>query len=287
MASSITLPDARTLAYALDPAPTDAPIVLLANPLTAPFTIWDHVVPVLNAGGFRTLRYDQPGHGDSSAPSRLESTIFDSMADDVRHLLRELNIERLHAWVGVSMGASTGVYFVTKYPGVVDRIAICDTISASPVNAGVDDLFTQRVAAARAAASLEPTVESTLDRWFGAGWLASNQQEAERIKNLMLRTSLDGFETCCCALRSEMYDLRPRFARVGAGVERALCVVGENDANLPQTMGTMRAEIEKGFAAAGKPEREVRLEVIKGAGHVSFVDGFEQFCDVVGTFLKE
>ncbi|KAK0388823.1 hypothetical protein NLU13_5066 [Sarocladium strictum] len=284
-ASSVSLPDSRSLSYALDTSPANAPVVLLSNSLTAPFTVWDHVVKVLNAKGFRTLRYDQPGHGDSSVPQPLEANTFDSMAADVYHLLKDLSIEKLHGWIGVSMGAATGVQFVTKYPGIVERLVICDTISSSPINAGIDDAFGPRVAAAREAGNMESIIEGTLERWFGKAWLESNTDEAGRMRNLMRRTTIDGFETCCHALRSPSFDLRPLFGKVAAGVDKALCVVGENDANLPQTMETMRAGIEKGFEAAGKPQK-VELKVIKNAGHVCFIDGFDQFCKDVLPFVE-
>jgi pimeloyl-ACP methyl ester carboxylesterase len=259
--------------------------VILSNPLSAPLTIWDHVVKALNNHGFRCLRYDQPGHGDSSAPADLTTTSFDSMADDVRDLLQSLKITTLHAWIGVSMGASVGFYFVTKNPGVVRKLVICDTISCSPVNAGIDDAFGPRIQAARQDGVMDKTVDGTMDRWFGAEWLALNPDEAWRVKQLMLWTSLDGFETCCHALRAESYDIRPLFGKVGGCVDEALCVVGEKDANLPQTMAEMRDKVEKGFAEAGKKSK-VELVVVRNAGHVCFIDGQRQFLETVIPFLE-
>jgi pimeloyl-ACP methyl ester carboxylesterase len=283
MASTVTLPDNRVLSYSLDTTP-DGPVVLLSNSLCAPYGAWDHVVKHLNENGYRTLRYDQPGHGLSSAPAALDTT-FDSMADDVRFLLTKLDISKLHAWIGVSMGASAGVYFATKYPGVVGKLAICDTISSSPVNAGVEDAFGPRVAAAREANNLNATIQSTLERWFGKAWLENNRQEAHRMQTIMSGTSIDGFETCCHALRSKTFDLRPLLAKVGASVEDAVCVVGENDANLPQAMAGMRDSVEEGFKDAGK-EKTIDLVVIEDAGHVCFVDGLQQFIQFMTAWLK-
>jgi hypothetical protein len=78
--------------------------------------------------------------------------------------------------------------------------------------------------------------------------------------------------------------LRPRFSKIGASVDDAICIVGENDANLPQTMADMRGEIQKGFQAVQK-DTKVDLVVIKNAGHVSFVDGFEQFVRELDSWL--
>ncbi|CAH0058794.1 unnamed protein product [Clonostachys solani] len=281
----LSLPDNRLLAYLLDDAPEGAPVVLLSNPLCTNIAVWDHIVPVLNHAGFRTLRYDQPGHGDSSAPADLTTTTFDSMVEDVAYMLDALEIPRLWAWVGVSMGAAKGVFFATSHPGVVGRLVVCDTIACSPANAGVEDPFGPRVASARAEGGMEGNTQATLQRWFGDAWLEGHPKEAERMRRVVMRTSVDGMETCCNALASETFDLRPLLRRVGGAVDEAVCVVGEKDANLPRTMGDMRAQIEDGFREAGKTG-EVELVVIPDAGHVCFVDGLEDFVRLVPRFIQ-
>ncbi|KAK7428240.1 hypothetical protein QQZ08_005306 [Neonectria magnoliae] len=284
MVSILNLPDSRALSYSLDASPKDGPMVILSNSLATSFGIWDHVVKALNRDGFRTLRYDPPGHGRSSAPAALDTT-FDSMADDVNTLLKSLDITKVHAWIGVSMGAAGGVYFTTKYPGIVSKLAICDTMSASPVNVGVEDLFGARVAAARDTGSLDPTIRGTVERWLGKDWIDMHPDEAERVRHNMAGTTIDGFETCCHALRSDTFDLRPLLGKVGAAVDDALLVVGEKDANLPDAMADMRDKIEQGFRAAGK-ENSIRLVIINEAGHLCFIDGLQQFASAVLGWVK-
>jgi 3-oxoadipate enol-lactonase len=283
----ITLPDGRGMSYSLSPEPSSSsPVVLLANSLCADATSWTKVVEVLHGAGLRTLRFDQPGHGASDVPADLGSTTFDSLADDVHALLESLGLGKLHAWIGVSMGAATGIVFVTKYPGIVSRLVACDTISFSPANEeGGTDVFGPRVAAANKEGSMDSIIEGTLTRWFGPEWMESNPAETSRMRTLMRSTTVAGFETCCAALRSPTFDLRPLFAKVASGVDDALLVVGSKDANLPQTMDTMREGIEMGFKKAGR-ERNVLLKVIPDAGHVCYVDGFESFCQAVVPFLK-
>ncbi|KAF3806998.1 hypothetical protein GCG54_00007252 [Colletotrichum gloeosporioides] len=279
----VNLPDGRILSYHLS-SQGDEPLVLLANSLSAPFRVWDHVAKFLAENGFRTLRFDQPGHGQSSAPKNLDTT-FESIADDVYHLLQALKIEKVFAWIGVSMGAATSFYFVNKYPGIVHKVAICDTIAASPKNAGVDDLFAPRAQQAREAGNMQEQVEGTIDRWFGQEWVKANPDEADRVRGIMNQTSVDGFATCCHALRSDSFDIRPLFGKVGAGVDEALLVVGDKDANLPEAMKEMRQKVEGGFRAAGK-DNKIELKVIKNAGHVPFVDGYDQFKEIILGYLK-
>ncbi|RYP81393.1 hypothetical protein DL770_005921 [Monosporascus sp. CRB-9-2] len=284
-----TLPSGRVMRYVITASSSsaDGPTVILSNPLCAPLQTWDHVVPVLASKGFRVLRYDPPGHGGSSVAQDLASTTFDWLADDVRHLLRYVGIPKLHAWVGVSMDAATGIVFAARHPGIISRLVACDIISCSPVNAGTADVFGPRVDAARQAGNMDAIVEGTLERWFGRGWMEENPSETARMRQAMRETSVDGFETCCAALRSKSFDLRPLLEDAGRGVESALLFVGEKDANLPESMKELRQGIEDGIRKSSNPDASVDLKVIKGGGHVCYIDSFEQFQEIVTDFLKE
>ncbi|KAJ9612043.1 Transcription initiation protein SPT3 [Cladophialophora chaetospira] len=283
------LSDGRLMSYALSTTShqTDIrpPVVLLSNSLSAPYRSWDRVTGVLLAEGFDVLRYDQPGHGDSSAPSDLDQTTFDSMAEDVCSLLQSLNITKLGAWIGVSMGAAKGVFFSTKYPGLVESLVICDTIISSPTVAGVTDVFGPRASQALAEGNMKSMVDATLARWFSAEWRTANPVEVESTRDIMMGTKVEGFVTCIRALQSPGFDLTPLAGNLGSSVDNVLMLVGELDANLPQTMDVLRRQIQEGFDVVGK-NVTVHLRVVKNAGHVCYVDGFEEFCHIVIGFLK-
>ncbi|KAI1330630.1 alpha/beta-hydrolase [Xylariaceae sp. FL0255] len=285
--ATLRLASSRSLSYAFTtpPSGSSSPVVLLSNSLCAPFTCWDPVVPKLASLGFSVLRYDQPGHGDSGVPEVLSSTTFESMVDDAHEMLSQLGIKKVHAWIGVSMGAATGIVFAAKYPGLVERLVPCDTISCSPANAGSADVFGPRVTATREAGNVDALVEGTMERWFGSAWMEANAAETERMRKEMRRTTVEGFETCCTALRSTTFDLRPLAAKAGAGVDSAMLLVGSKDANLPETMQGLREGVEKGLNEKSGNAKYVELKVIKDAGHVCFIDGFDSFVSHVSKFL--
>lgn len=282
--SSFSLPSSRTISYALTTASSepDIPTILLSNSLCAPFTSWDHVVPKLTSKGFNVLRYDQPGHGASTVPADLSSTTFLSLANDVYQLLNHLSITRLYSWIGVSMGAATGIVFAARYPNVVQKLVVCDTISCSHVHLNAVDVFGPRIAKAREAGNMDGIIDETLERWLGQAWTDTNPDETHRMRELMHGTSIDGYETCCAALRSSSFDLRLIAPRAGQNIKEALFVVGEKDANLPETMDDLRKGVELGSrkASAG-------LHAIKNAGHVCYVDGFDEFIAVITRFLDQ
>lgn len=276
----ISLSDGRLLNYLITGPESYDKTILLANSLCAAIGFWDDVATVLEGKGFQILRFDYPGHGGvSTTGSRQQilATTFDTFADDVQALLSYLGLVKLFAWVGVSLGASLGIIFSVRFPGVVARLVVCDTISSSPINAGAVDSFGPRVEAARNDGGMGRTASETLERWFGKSWIEDHLSQAQKLKTLMEKTTLDGYETCCAALRGDTYDLRPLTGNLlgGGCVETVLMIVGENDANLPETMEELRATTGNG----------VKLEVIPKAGHLSFVDGFDQWVNVVLLFL--
>ncbi|KAI1367261.1 Alpha/Beta hydrolase protein [Xylaria arbuscula] len=285
--ASLQLASGRALSYAVTSPSSGGgePFLLLASPLCTTFAVWDPVVPHLTALGFNVLRYDPPGHGSSGVPSDLSSTTFDSMAQDVRDLLTHLNIQKIHTWIGDSLGAATSIVFAAKYPGIVERLFSCCTITSSPINTGTADIFAPRVAAAREAGNLHSGIEETLGRWFHREWLETHPDEAGRMRKLMRDTTVDGFETCCAALRSPTFDIRPLAAEAGKNVDSALLLVGEKDAALTQVMEELRKGIETGLRSKNGEAASVEMKVVRGGGHVPFIDGFESFMEHVTPFL--
>lgn len=279
---SITLLDGRKLAYDLR-GPANAPIVLLSNSLMTSYALWDHFTNELIAHRFCVLRYDPSGHGGSSPPQDSSSTTFITHSNDVAELLKALNIAKIHAWIGISMGAATGAVFVTRNPGVVQKLILSDTITSSPGNAGVPDLFTPRAEVARTDSDgINKLTEGTLQRWFSEEWREVNSEEIERMRRLMHTTTKEGFIACCHALAHESFNLNPLLKKIASCVEEVLLVVGERDANLPDTMESMRQEIQVGFG----DKQQVQLTLIDGAGHVPVIDGREEFSRVVLDFIS-
>ncbi|KAI0967152.1 alpha/beta-hydrolase [Xylaria arbuscula] len=287
-AGSVPLAGSRKLSYAVT-SPSSAgehPFILLSSPLCTTITVWDLVVSQLTALGFSVIRYDLPGHGLSGAPADLSSTTLDSLAQDVHDLLAHLNIQKLHAWIGVSLGAATSIVFTSKHPGVVERLIPCCTISRSPTKAGTADIFSPRIAAARKVGNMDAAIDETMDRWFGRAWLDSHPDEAERARKAMLGTSIDGFETCCAALRNPSFDLEPLVAEAGSHVDSAMLLVGEKEEGVIASMDLLRQGIETGLRSRGDGTVSVRLEVVRNAGHVPFVDNFEYFVALITRFLS-
>ncbi|PGH21551.1 hypothetical protein AJ80_03111 [Polytolypa hystricis UAMH7299] len=280
-AEVISLPDGRKLAFDLS-GPPESPVILLSNSLLSNFRVWDHFVKVLHSNGFRTLRYDYPGHGHSTTPSDLNSVTLFSLANDVSLLVMAVKLTEVHAYIGVSMGASVGLLFAAQNPGFVKKLIFCDGMRRSPLAAGKEDPFGPRIEIAKAQPdAIETLTESTLERWFGTAWMNANIDETERMREIMNTTTRDGYIACCNALRDKGNDLSRYLEKAGRNVNAAMLVVGEKDANMPETMAEMKKDIQAGLGSKGT----VGWAVIKGAGHLPMIDNSKQFNTEVLNFL--
>ncbi len=107
--------------YELVGPPAGSPVVLVHGG-TIPMWTWDAYVPALIGVGFRVLRYDMFGRGESALPS----------APHDRHLFRVQLLELLDRTglsapvnlVGYSFGGATTLSFAARHPDRVRSLAL-------------------------------------------------------------------------------------------------------------------------------------------------------------------
>src|SRR5437763_431369 len=152
----------RRLAYDLV-GPEDAPTVCITHSLASDGGSWAEQVPALLMGGFRVLRLDMRGHGGSD-PVAGDYTMA-ALADDVEAVLAALSIPRVH-YIGLSIGGMIGQAFALAHGERLISAMWCDTLPQSPK--GAEDVWAQRIGTVRAANSLAPLADATVERWLTA-----------------------------------------------------------------------------------------------------------------------
>ncbi|KIW13025.1 hypothetical protein PV08_08212 [Exophiala spinifera] len=210
------------------------PVVLLSNSLAANTALWKHVVDSFSAE-YTILTYDHRFHGKSPLPDTgVGSYDFEQghdiadLAADVIALLDALKVQKVHAAVGLSIGAAVVLVAGASNPGRFDQILVVGTkAEASP---GDDASHDARIDLAKAQ-GMSAMNEQSLKRWFGEGWIAKNPDTAAFVKDEVLAgTPVEGFIASVQALkRLNLWASVDKISQEGHG-DKFLFVVGEDDA---------------------------------------------------------
>jgi 3-oxoadipate enol-lactonase len=172
--------------------PTDAPVVMFCNSLGTNLAMWNPQIAAFTRE-FRVLRYDSRGHGQSEVtpgPYTIEG-----LGQDVLGLIDALQIRRV-LFCGLSLG---GV--IAQWLGVNARDRLnAIVISNSAAKIGSDDFWNKRIAKL-CQDGIAPVAAAQLGRWFTEAFAAAQPQVIEKMKEMFVATSLDGYISTCEALR--------------------------------------------------------------------------------------
>ena len=240
--------------------PDAAPVLLLSNSLSSDMSMWDDQLPAW-AQWFKVVRYDQRGHGNSVAspgPYTMEQLSRDALA-----VLDALGISHAH-FCGVSMGGMVGMWLLTHARERIDRAVLANTAA----HMGPPSLWNERIALAREG-GMEATVEPTVKRWFPPAFHARAPETMERMRNMIRRTSLDGYIGCCEAIR----DMDQRES-IRAIRNPTLVIIGAND---PATTPEAGRAIHDAIPGAAM--------ITLDAAHISNVEQPVAFTHAVKDFL--
>ena len=207
------------LHYRLD-GPDDAPVMLVSNSLASNLAMWDHQVDTLLRLGFRVLRYDSRGHGQSDATPGPYS--IEMLTENAVGLLDALGIQRA-SFMGCSKGGMVGQMAGTKHGDRFDRLVLCST-AAYMGGAGV---WAARIEAV-SAGGMAAVVDATIDRWFTGPGQERIPAEVARVREMILATPPEGFIACAHAIAA--MDQRETIRSIDVPT---LVIVGEHDPGTP------------------------------------------------------
>lgn len=232
-----------------------APAVLMSHSILSSSFMWEAQADILVERGWRVILADTRGHGDSSAPP-APYAIDDLVADTVA-VLDALGLERVHL-VGLSLGGMMGFGLGILHPRRVASLVLCDARADMPAELGA--VWDQRIETALREGCGALAV-STTERWFGKRFLEAHPALAQRFRDGVARTSVEGFVGCARAI--QRLDYLSRVERIAAPTT---LIVGANDGPLPEAMAQLKQRVT-GSA----------LEVIPDAGHLPNIDQPDAF----------
>lgn len=262
--SSVMTTDGAELRFQLEGNPQD-PVIVLVNSILTTLHIWDDVAKALMSTGingktYRVLRYNARGYSQQDPKSN--PTRFDLLADDLEYLLQRLNIEKVYAVVGVSMGGVTSINFAIRHPDMLEKFVACDcNTAASPAN---NSAWDERIQLAKTK-GMPALADATVKRWFTEA--NHESKNAKSTSEMVANASVEGFEQNAGALCN--YDLKEH---LGSMKTPGLLIAGEGDGKLPEAMQKF-----------GIPN--TTFKAITHAGHLPMLENHEAFMDALRGFL--
>jgi len=244
--------------------PEGAPWVTLSHALANDLTLWDDVAASL-ATDYRVLRYDQRGHGLSSAPQGPYS--FPMLISDATGLLDAFGIDQTH-WIGLSIGGMIGYGLAIEHPARLRSLVACDSRPDAPPDYAA--YFQGRIDKAREH-GMAGVVDSTIERWFTPESVAAEIPVLEKVRGMIRSTDPVGHEGCCEALKTLAFG--PRLPEISVPT---LVLGGAKDKGAPPDALKAAAERIPGAEHA----------VIPDAGHITALENPDAFMKTVRDFLE-
>jgi len=248
------------LRYRLEGA---GPLLALVHGVGSRLEGWDGIVAALG-GRFRTLRYDQRGHGQSEkVPGPYE--LADLVAD-LAGLLDAVGERRCHL-AGFSLGGLVAQGFALSHPDRLDRLVLISTV------AGRNEEERKRVMDRYRMVEHGIAGEhfgNSVARWYTEDFQRRHPEviEAAAAENRQL-------DPGCYAAAYRVLAMSDLADRLGEVRAPTLVMTGEQDIGSNPRMARLMAERIKG----------ARLEILPGMRHVVLAEVPERVAELIEGFI--
>jgi 3-oxoadipate enol-lactonase len=240
------------------------PWLIISNSLATNMSMWDDQISELTKLR-RVVRYDTRGHGASTASPGPHS--FDMLTHDIISIMNHLKIPSADI-LGLSLGGMTALGLGLAHPNRVNNIICCSARAdfPPPVIASWDERIKAVTDGGMAA-----IVEGTLSRWFTEKTRNERPEIANRARQMITSTSVDGYRGCAGALKT--LDYRRRLPEMKRTV---FYLAGSADgAASPDAMREMAEATPKS-----------NFEIIPDAAHITNMECAQLFNQKVCNFIR-
>jgi 3-oxoadipate enol-lactonase len=240
--------------------PERAPVLMLCNSLGTDLHMWDDQVKAITER-YRLVRYDRRGHGKSGAPKGPYN--MEMLGRDALAVMDGAGVQKVN-WCGLSMGGMVGMWLGANAPQRIDRLVLSNTSSYMADK----QIWNDRIKTVRAG-GLAAIVDGTMERWFTKGFRERAPQAIARMKEMMLKTPLDGYIGCGEAVRD--MDHREIIRKIAAPT---LIIAGRHDPATTVEAGEFLRDRIPG----------AKLAVLEAA-HIANVEQPQAYTDTLLGFL--
>jgi pimeloyl-ACP methyl ester carboxylesterase len=209
----------------------EGPVIAFIHGVGGRLEAWDPVLEELGPG-YRTLRYDLRGFGQSTKiKGRYE---LGSYVEDFVALLGHLGIDRCHV-VGFSLGGIIAQAIALVYPGRVDRLVLCSTIGGVEPE---DKAFLRQRYLALRESSPEDHFRRSLDVYFSPEYQKAHPEVIAEMQERRKEIDPECFASAYRIIAET--DLAEDLPSVRA---KTLVMTGEHDRASPQMAAAMADRI--------------------------------------------
>ena len=232
--------------------------IVFANSLGSDLRIWDDVRRRLDPA-IPTLAMDKRGHGLSEIGPVDIATLAADMAD----LMDGLGLTAALV-CGVSVGGMIAQALAAARPDLVAGLVLCNT----GTKIAAVDTWDPRIAAVRSS-GIASISEAVLARWFAPSWAAAHPVERTGWRQMLERTSDEGYARTCEAIRDA--DL----TEATSGLPQpALCIAGSRDQSTPPATVEALARMIDG----------ARFVCLADVGHLPCIEAPGPLADLLAEF---
>lgn len=238
----------------------ERPVLMFSNSLGTTLDMWEGQARTLSEH-FAILRYDTRGHG-GSATTAGEYHI-DGLADDAIAIMDELALAQVN-FCGLSMGGMIGLSLGLRVPSRIRRLVVAN----SAAQIAPAQLWEDRIATVRSN-GMPAIAEGVAQRWFTAEFIERNHDIVNAIKRMIIETPVEGYASCCAAVRE--FDVKEQMCNIRLPV---MVIAGAAD---PATPAAVTQQISQAIAGS-------RFELLPAA-HLSNIECPAAFDRLLTDFL--
>jgi 3-oxoadipate enol-lactonase len=246
--------------YTLE-GPENAPLLVFSNSLGADLSMWNTQAAEF-AKTYRVLRYDNRGHGESTAPAAPYT--LEEVANDAALLIKEVNAGAAH-FCGLSLGGMVGMWLASHRPELIRKLILCNTSAFL----GHREIWDARIAEVRQG-GMQAVVKAVIERWFTEGFRVKSAAAVAKVEQNFLKVSVEGYTGCCAAIRD--MNQSDTLSQIKA---TTLVIAGTHDPSTPPEMGRFIADRIQG-------SRYAEL----ATAHLSNIEAAATFNDLVSYFIR-
>ncbi|SEG92225.1 Pimeloyl-ACP methyl ester carboxylesterase [Nonomuraea solani] len=237
-------------------------VVVLLHSSVGDRRMWDPQWQALLDAGYRVMRCDFRGYGETPAPLQPNND-----ADDVLALLDEVGIERATV-VGSSYGGRVALELAARWPGRVDALVLLS--AGSPAHEPTEELdaFDEAEEALIDADDLDGAVDLNVRTWLGPDASEDTRQKVRVMQRHAYEVQL---------AVDEEFDQLEVEVDLGAIESRALVVAGKHDLGYFRQVATDLADRLP----------RARLVELPWAGHLPSLERPDETTELIVKFLAE